>query len=114
MNTNSIRTLTLGLMLSASLAASAQIRPEAYLANAHSHNDYTRNNPFTQAYSLGFGSIEVDLYLKDGELYVAHEPQEITLDGRTYADMLENYTIEDGSVQLDAYAVKVLKTERNK
>lgn len=36
------------------------------------------------------------------------------LDGRTYADMLENHVIEDGSIQLDAYAVKVLKTERNK
>ncbi|MDY8021678.1 beta-galactosidase [Paenibacillus polymyxa] len=47
-------------------------------------------------------------------LNFTHEPQEITLDGRTYADMLENHAIEDGSVQLDAYAVKVLKTERNK
>ncbi|WP_336078358.1 beta-galactosidase [Paenibacillus sp. 203] len=47
-------------------------------------------------------------------LNFTHEPQKITLDGRTYADMLENHAIEDGSVQLDAYAVKVLKTERNK
>ncbi|PNQ80229.1 beta-galactosidase [Paenibacillus sp. F4] len=47
-------------------------------------------------------------------LNFTHEPQKITLDGRTYADMLENHVIEDGSVQLDAYAVKVLKTERNK
>ncbi|KAE8559153.1 beta-galactosidase [Paenibacillus polymyxa] len=42
-----------------------------------------------------------------------HEPQEITLDGRTYTDMLENLVIADSSVQLGAYAVKVLKTERN-
>ncbi|WP_317890302.1 beta-galactosidase [Paenibacillus peoriae] len=47
-------------------------------------------------------------------LNFTHEPQKITLDGRTYADMLENHAIIDGSVQLDAYAVKVLKTERNK
>lgn len=47
-------------------------------------------------------------------LNFTHEPQKITLDGRTYADMLENHAIEDGSVQLDAYTVKVLKTERNK
>ncbi|MGG4206447.1 beta-galactosidase [Paenibacillus jamilae] len=47
-------------------------------------------------------------------LNFTHEPQKITLDGRTYVDMLENHEIEDGSVQLDAYAVKVLKTERNK
>ncbi|KAF6584442.1 beta-galactosidase [Paenibacillus sp. EKM211P] len=42
-----------------------------------------------------------------------HEPQEITLDGRTYTDMLENHVIADSSVQMGAYAVKVLKTERN-
>ncbi|OMF48997.1 beta-galactosidase [Paenibacillus peoriae] len=47
-------------------------------------------------------------------LNFTHESQKITLDGRTYADMLENHAIEDGSVQLDAYTVKVLKTERNK
>ncbi|MGW8442446.1 beta-galactosidase [Paenibacillus sp. S33] len=47
-------------------------------------------------------------------LNFTHESQKITLDGRTYTDMLENHAIEDGSVQLDAYAVKVLKTERNK
>ncbi|MDH2330568.1 beta-galactosidase [Paenibacillus polymyxa] len=47
-------------------------------------------------------------------LNFTHEPQKITLDGRTYVDMLENHAIEDGSVQLDTYAVKVLKTERNK
>ncbi|MBO3286514.1 beta-galactosidase [Paenibacillus polymyxa] len=47
-------------------------------------------------------------------LNFTHEPQKIMLDGRTYADMLENHVIEDGSIQLDAYAVKVLKTERNK
>ncbi|ADM70812.1 Beta-galactosidase BglY [Paenibacillus polymyxa E681] len=47
-------------------------------------------------------------------LNFTHESQKITLDGRTYADMLENHVIDDGSVQLDAYTVKVLKTERNK
>ncbi|MEK3951666.1 beta-galactosidase [Paenibacillus sp. FSL H7-0703] len=47
-------------------------------------------------------------------LNFTHESQKITLDGRTYTDMLENHAIEDGSVQLDAYTVKVLKTERNK
>lgn len=78
MKTQTIRSIAFGIALSYTLTASAQIRPEAYLGNAHSHNDYTRNNPFTQAYGLGFGSIEVDLYLRDGELYVAHEPQEIT------------------------------------
>lgn len=83
MNIKHIRCFALALAISSAWTASAQIHPETYLAQAHSHNDYTRNNPFTHAYSLGFGSIEVDLYLKDGELYVAHEPEEITAD-RTF------------------------------
>jgi len=56
----------------------AQVKPIAFLPNAHSHNDYTRNNPFNQAYGLGFGSIEVDLFLVDDELYVAHDRHDIT------------------------------------
>ena len=70
-------------LIQASLTVSAQIRPMAYIANAHSHNDYTRNNPFTAAYSAGIASIEVDLFLRDGELYVAHEQHEIIPD-RTF------------------------------
>ncbi|TKH42039.1 beta-galactosidase [Paenibacillus terrae] len=47
-------------------------------------------------------------------LNFTHEPQEIRLDGHIYADMLENHVVEDGKVRLDAYTVKVLKTERSK
>lgn len=61
----------------------AQVKPMDYLQNLHSHNDYTRNHPFELAYGLGFGSIEVDLFLVDGELYVAHERHEIAAD-RTF------------------------------
>ncbi|WP_298712062.1 phosphatidylinositol-specific phospholipase C/glycerophosphodiester phosphodiesterase family protein, partial [Chitinophaga sp.] len=45
--------------------------------NAHSHNDYLQAIPFEKAFSLHFGSIEADVFLKDGELYVAHTPAEI-------------------------------------
>jgi len=31
-------------------------------ANAHSHNDYEQANPFWNAYTEGFGSIEVDIF----------------------------------------------------
>lgn len=63
--------------------AFAQVKPTGYLQNLHSHNDYTRNHPFALAYGLGFGSIEVDLFLENGELYVAHEYDEIATD-RTF------------------------------
>jgi len=59
---------------------------DQYLPNAHSHNDYTRENPFYKAYNLGFGSIEVDLFLVDGELYVAHDRKEIQA-GRTFDEL---------------------------
>lgn len=45
--------------------------------NAHSHNDYVRANPFYLAYNCHFASIEADVFLVDGELYVAHKLQEI-------------------------------------
>jgi glycerophosphoryl diester phosphodiesterase len=44
----------------------------------HSHNDYEQKEPFFAAYHLGFDSIEADLYLKDGELYVAHDWKNIS------------------------------------
>lgn len=70
--------ILVGAAISVAAPAFAQIKPEVYLPNLHSHNDYSRNHPFALAYSLGFGSIEVDLFLKDGELYVAHDDHEIT------------------------------------
>lgn len=43
----------------------------------HSHNDYEQANPFLLAYQNGFESIEADIFLKDGELFVAHNPEDI-------------------------------------
>jgi alkaline phosphatase len=44
----------------------------------HSHNDYEQKQPFFAAYNLGFDSIEADLYLKDGELCVAHNLKDVS------------------------------------
>lgn len=44
----------------------------------HSHNDYEQKQPFFTAYDLGFDSIEADLYLKDGELCVAHNQKDVS------------------------------------
>ncbi|MDZ7933397.1 MAG: hypothetical protein U5M51_00105 [Emticicia sp.] len=44
----------------------------------HSHNDYEQKQPFFTAYNLGFDSIEADLYLKDGELCVAHDQKDVS------------------------------------
>lgn len=58
------------------LASSAQ--SIAYSAqNLHSHNDYKQNFPFWHAFQHGFGSIEVDIFLHQGQLLVAHEESEL-------------------------------------
>lgn len=46
-------------------------------ANGHAHNDYEHNIPFTQAYYLGFGSIEADVILENDSLYVGHNHSDI-------------------------------------
>lgn len=43
----------------------------------HSHNDYEQKIPFWNAYSNGLTSIEVDVFLKGGQLYVCHSEDDI-------------------------------------
>lgn len=49
-------------------------------AQVHAHNDYQQPIPFLNAYSLGVGSIEADVFFKNNTLFVAHEPEEIAPD----------------------------------
>lgn len=48
----------------------------------HSHNDYEQELPFWYAYSNGAASIEADVFLKNGTLYVTHAENEIK-EGKT-------------------------------
>jgi alkaline phosphatase len=59
------------LLLSKGLMAQS---PEVKI---HSHNDYQQETPFWNAFSAQAASIEVDVFLKDGQLYVAHEEETI-------------------------------------
>ena len=43
----------------------------------HSHNDYRQNIPFWKAFAAEVQSIEVDVFLHDGNLLVAHELNEV-------------------------------------
>jgi Glycerophosphoryl diester phosphodiesterase family len=47
------------------------------LENAHSHNDYWRARPLTDALDRGFGSVEADVFLVDGALLVGHAREEL-------------------------------------
>jgi hypothetical protein len=45
--------------------------------NAHAHNDYYHTRPLLDALEQGFGSVEADVFLVDGELLVAHSSLEV-------------------------------------
>ena len=46
----------------------------------HSHNDYAQNRPFWGAWEAGAASIEADIWLIDGALYVGHDREDISPD----------------------------------
>lgn len=50
------------------------------LPRAHAHNDYEHDRPLFDALDHGFTSVEADIHLVDGELFVAHNSHEITPD----------------------------------
>lgn len=88
----------------------AQNQAQNYLSynvgNAHSHNDYMQEIPFWQAYYANFGSIEADVFLVKGELWVAHTEKEL-LPGRTleslYLDpILKQIKLNKGNIYSDA------------
>lgn len=54
-----------------------QVPAQYTTLNAHSHNDYENDVPFRLAWDNHFGSIEADIWAIDGELYVAHNKNEI-------------------------------------
>lgn len=47
------------------------------LLKAHAHNDYKHDRPLYDALDHGFASVEADIHLVDGRLYVAHDSDEI-------------------------------------
>jgi alkaline phosphatase len=56
------------------------------LPKIHSHNDYNQTIPFWNAYANGANSIEADIFLKDNNLYVAHNQEDI-LPSRTLENL---------------------------
>ena len=51
---------------------SVLIDPVKPLPSAHAHNDYEHENPLFDALNHGFMSVEADVWLINGELYVSH------------------------------------------
>lgn len=65
------------LFVAALWAGEAKAQRPLNVNSGHSHNDYHQNIPLLTAYYARMGSIEADVFLKDGALYVAHDPSEI-------------------------------------
>jgi len=61
-----------------SLFTVLRIQAQYSTLNAHSHNDYEQKVPFFWAYDAHFGSIEADIWEVNGELFVAHNKDQIT------------------------------------
>ncbi|WP_367329955.1 alkaline phosphatase [Sphingobacterium multivorum] len=88
-------------LLFASLSIQSVSAQQKLTANAgHSHNDYKQQIPLLEAYYAGMGSIEADVFYRNGELYVAHESSEIK-PGKTlkklYIDPLIAFFKENGN-----------------
>lgn len=71
--------LTLLGLVAVTLPATAapddhRVRP---LAQAHAHNDYEHDRPLFDALDHGFTSVEADIFLVDGQLLVAHDPEDL-------------------------------------
>ncbi|MGK5531458.1 phosphatidylinositol-specific phospholipase C/glycerophosphodiester phosphodiesterase family protein [Streptomyces sp. URMC 129] len=47
------------------------------LRRAHAHNDYEHDRPLHDALAHGFTSVEADIWLRDGQLLVAHDEWEL-------------------------------------
>lgn len=71
-----MRNLVLIFLLLSTARAVAQTNVYT-TANAHAHNDYQHEPPLISAYNNKFGSVEVDVFLNDNDLLVAHTEKEI-------------------------------------
>ena len=61
-------------LLFAAHSSAAEVRP---LVQAHSHNDYEQKRPLLEALDHGFCSVEADVYLVEGQLWVAHDRKDL-------------------------------------
>lgn len=59
-------------------ASNLTVRPSH--PKAHAHNDYLHERPLLDALDNGFRSIEADIFLVDGDLWVAHSTAELSAD----------------------------------
>lgn len=86
--------------------------PVYSMSIAHSHNDYERSKPFYEAAALKFGSIEADIHLKGGTLYVAHDEADIqpqrTFEQLYLRPVLKQMASNHGKIYADGSPLQLL------
>lgn len=85
----------------------------------HSHNDYAQARPFWGAYEAHAASIEADIWLVDGTLYVGHNKEDLrperTLEAMYLKPILEVMDQHSGTPYADGTSFQLLvdlKTDR--
>jgi Glycerophosphoryl diester phosphodiesterase family len=109
MRSRAIALIILAIALTAALAAASPTSSEAQrsassgLERAHAHNDYEHNRPLFDALDHNFKSVEADIWLVEGELIIAHDPEDVpqaVKDGRTlrslYLEPLQTVIAQNG------------------
>jgi hypothetical protein len=100
-----IRTLTVAVALASfspvvapAVADTHPRRTDAQpIERAHAHNDYEHDRPLHDALDHGFTSVEADVWLVAGELYIGHDAPDLTRTlANTYLEPLARRFRENG------------------
>ena len=90
----------------ASVLTGMTLSAQEYPVLIHSHNDYWRPVPFWTAYSSKLYSYEADIYYVDGQIYVAHDREDIkpenTLEKLYIEPIVSVYKANEGKPWKDA------------
>ena len=78
-------------------AARSTVQP---LERAHAHNDYEHTRPLLDALDHGFTSVEADVWLVDGELYLGHDGPDLsrTLTAEYLAPLAQRFRENGGAI----------------
>jgi Glycerophosphoryl diester phosphodiesterase family len=89
------------LVAIAGAGVSCRAAEPVMLVHAFAHNDYQHPRPLTTALECGFGAVEADIFLVDGQLLVAHDRDQVrperTLEA-LYLDPLRERVHANGGV----------------
>jgi hypothetical protein len=98
-----IQTLTAAVALAALSPAAVAATDHPHrsdvqpLERAHAHNDYEHDRPLHDALDHGFTSVEADVWLVEGDLYIGHDGPDMTRTlASTYLEPLARRFRENG------------------